>query len=301
MSGKSASFWDTPAKDIPRRVVMSRRPLSEGACNRRWVARTALTLPGDKMLCVKAGIEAKIFNKRTLHVFVERDAAAQRRIARQINRLDCTWAPRFHRDDLTNLPLRAALDNRPLDFAYLDLCAALNSQVARWIYLELAPSLAPGATVAFTLSRNWRTSKFMKWATQAFRTNLRHVWQSALSYIYAANYAGMVGDMSDYYDDGNTWCDGGYMLPSRDRDGWNRLLRPEYHDASVDILAALFLLFPRHEFDVEACVEYRRSANHGHWMTTFVLTNFVRLEDAWLSPHTLRAIGNHMVPKLGPL
>ena len=296
------SFWDTPTKDIPRQVVMTRRPI---ATKRPRAARTALTLPGDKMLCVKAGVDAKVFNGQTLHIFVERDPAAQTRIAREINHLDCEWQPRFWRDQIDKLPLRMLLDNESLDFAYLDFCAALNGNVARWIYTELSPALSEGATVAVTLSRNWRSGKYMKWWDTAIKRRgsaAKAIYQAAEQQIYSAECTGMVGDLGEYFDDSSVTASTGYMLPARGTSHWNQLLRPEYHDASVKILSAFTVLLPYHDFELEACVEYRRNpeANTGHWMTTFVLTNFRRRETARVPHSLLKQVGAHVSPTMRP-
>lgn len=290
------SFWDTPAKDVPRQIVMQ---------SRRKVAKTALTLPGDKMLCVKAGFVAGVFNHHTQHIFVERDEKLHTRIAREMGKLDCEWEPRFWRDELCKMPLRSLLDNVPLDFAYLDLCAALNGRIARWIFTELSQSLADNATVAVTLSRNYRASKFMRWwANYLKKSRLAHnFWLATEKKIFNSDCAGIVGDLGDYYDDSVMTAADGYMLPARGKSKWNRLLQPEYHNPSVDALSAFALLLPYYDFKLKACVEYRRNPqqNTGHWMTTYVLSDLTKLEKPVVPRGLIKALGQNLSPQLNPL
>jgi len=294
------SFWDTPTKDIPRHVVMVKRPVNT---KRPRAAATSLTLPGDKIMCVLRGHESGLFNQHTQHVFVERDPATQARIVRLAKqKLNCEWDPILWRTEITNCPLRAVLSNRPLEFAYLDFCAALNSQVARWIYTELAPALANGATLAVTLSRNWRASKYMKWWDKAIKS--RHSvagdeYRDIEDRIQSAPCSGVVGDIFDFYDDVNTSHSESYSTtPGSSK--WSRLLRPEYHPASVKVISAFTVLLAYFNFELEACIEYQRSKQSSTHMTTFVLTNLQRRPVPRMSTVFLRELGQHMRPTMLP-
>lgn len=286
------SFWDTPTKDIPRNIVMQKR--------RRPVAN-ALSFPGDELLCTKRGHETGLYGPHTKHIFVERDSATQKRIARGCHKLNCEWDPLFWRDEVWKLPLRAALENEPLEFAYLDFCAALNSRVARWIYCEFGPSLAEGARVAVTLSRNWRASKYMAWWNKEIarkNSSGRDEYRFVEDGIYSAECAGQVGDRTTYFDDSCWQSDDSFSLPQQGKSKWNQLLCPGYHDASVKVMSAFTTLLPFHDFKIESCVEYRRDITVGTYMTTFVLSDFRKRQEARLSRRLLSDLGEHVTPRL---
>lgn len=296
------SIWDTPAKDVPRQIVMQ---------SRRQKAKTALTLPGDKMLCVKAGVEAGVFNQHTQHIFVERNTSTQTSIAREMRRLHCEWEPKFWRDELYKMPLRSLLENAPLDFAYLDLCAAINGRVARWVFTELSQAIGEGATIAVTLSRNYRRSKYMTWWNKLlFGPKCKREAREAMKYwwtverqIRSAECAGMVGDLADYFDDSVITAADGYMLPARGKSKWNRCLQPEYHAASVTALAGLTLLIPQWDYKLKACIEYRRNpeAKTGHWMTTYVLSDFTPAAQSKISENLIQELGGAVEPAMNPI
>lgn len=294
------SFFDTPTKDIPRRYVMRKRPISTA---RVKAAKTAFLLTGPEMLCFKEGFRSGLLNPHTLVGICERDVAAQRKIAASLNRIPFEWVPRLWRDEIHNMPLRAMFDNRPLEFSYLDLCSPLNPRIGRWIYTEFAPALAEGATVGITLQRSWRRSSYMKWWHNAVAkrgSDAYKVYVQADAMIRNAECTGVVGDLSTFYDDSLSSAMDSFTLPRPTPSRWNQLLRPEYHNASVESLAAFMVLMPYHRFRLDACIEYQRDPSVKTWMTTYVLTEITRTDESFISSALLKQLGENVSPTLRP-
>lgn len=252
------------------------------------------------MLCTQVGIASGLFNQHTQHGFAEHDANVQHKIARKMQKLGCEWEPRFWRGELHDLALRAMFDNKPLEFAYLDLCSCMTSRIARWGCTELGPALAEGATVAVTLQRSWRHNLYMNWwchvnkkrGTDAFR-----IYQLADEMIRTSPCTGVVGDLLSFYDDSRSSADDSLSLSIRDRGKTARMLRPEYHTASVDALSSFMILFPMHTFKLDACIEYKRGTGTAA-MSTFVLTDFRRVDKPTMSKHMLKQLGDNVSPQL---
>ncbi len=292
------SLWNTRTKDIPRNIVMRKRPV---ATVRPRPVRNALTMPGDELLCTHTGYTNGLFNHATQHNFAERTEAIQRKIISKMRKLECDTAPQLYRGELHQMPLRSLLENNALEFAYLDLCSALNPRVSRWIYTELAPSLAEGATVAVTLQRNWRRSPYMKWWCNSVKRRYSEparLFQLADDMIRESQCTGVVGDLLTFYDDSLSSAAESFTLPAREPTKWTRLLCPEYHDASVDALSALMVLFPRHTFRLDSCIEYRRVPVASASMTTLVLTDFRRVAESQVATSLLRQLGDNVTPKM---
>lgn len=290
--------WDTPTKEIPRQFVMNCPSTLPG----QRAARTALTLPGWQMLCVQAGLTSGIFNQHTLHVFVERDPASQKHLIRRANTLACEWSPRFWRDDIHKLPLRSLLDNEPLDFAYLDFCAALNAQTARWVAAELSEAIENGATLAVTLSRNWRNGLYMKWwhdqvkhggpARAEFNRVRRSLRTAAGGALRLERYRELSDEPLFIDTHGAPWA-GEVQIP---RD-W--VFDTEWSEACVKVISAFTALLPYHTYDFHGAISYFKNPEKGgHAMTTFVLTNLQRQSRSRFPQKFLQSIGDNVDPPM---
>lgn len=294
-------FWDTPTKDVPRTYVMRKRKIATG---RPRAVRTAVTMPGCDMLCSFAGVASGLFTPTTRHLFVEHSPCVQRRIVRKMRKLDTNAEPILWRGGIHNMPLRSLLQNDPLEFAFIDLCSAINPHIARWFFAELSYAICDGSTLAFTIQRNWRRNQLMNWWTSLVdgkkNPEVKRLWNSAEGLISTAECAGVVGNNLDFFDDSQYQsADTFALVPGHS--SWGRFLRPEYHNASVDALSLLMLTMPRLSFTLEACIEYQRSPAVKTMMTTFVLTDVCNTGESRVSSSLLKQLGEHVLPTMNPI
>lgn len=120
------------------------------------VARTALFLPAGGLNCVREALRQGCIDEKTRCIFVERDAGVRRRLRRAAARLNWRFPPQIISGQLEDLELAAYLDDRPLEYAFLDICSPLDRRMFAWLLTELSPVLGDQFAVSVTASRSFR-------------------------------------------------------------------------------------------------------------------------------------------------
>lgn len=251
------------------------------------------------MLCLREGYRSGLYGKDTYHILAERDPLVQHSISRRLHTLGSAWEPCFHRDELHKLNLRQALLGSTLDWAYLDLCAALNTRTAWWIRRELGPNLSRGAALAITLSRNWRTSKLMAVATDMLRETLAGKMLIGQMHddVRHAETVGNTACLNAFTDgrqegryhkgDGSVWC----------YDRQASQLSPVFHESSLEALATVRLLLPDYSFRVDTLIEYQRNPDQpSHNMTAIRLVDIQPQRPSLAVQHLAWELENIMEP-----
>lgn len=278
--------WDTETKGIARSVALQPTPLAfrnTRGTARYKSARTALSLPGNRLLCIREGFKTGLYTPNTYHVVVERDPVVQKEISRKLHLLGSQWEPYFHCGELHQLNVPQALLGHSLDWAYLDLCATINSRLGWWFKNALVPSLSPGAGLAVTVVRCWRASKCMAAAVDLIRnTEAGKTLLSKMdSQVRQATLVGNTAYRHLFIEDENRWSrytgrDGSWWHYGRKPSKFSARLSPIFHDSSLEAMAVLQLLMPHHSFRVDGCVEYQRDPERiCHHMTTIRLVDIV--------------------------
>jgi len=123
-------------------------------------AKVALGLPGINIQCVKAGLAAGTFNRRTRYLAAESDADTMQNIQRKMARLSFYTQPWYHLGALETLCLSTLLGPARLNYAFLDFCSPMNAVRAHWLREQFAPQLEAGSQFAITINRAPRNARF---------------------------------------------------------------------------------------------------------------------------------------------
>jgi hypothetical protein len=276
-----SSFWNTLQKDVPRKIVMQKRQIGE---RRSRVVKTAFLLPAAEALCAKVGYANGLLGPNTDLIVAERDKKIATKAKRSLEAICEHWTPRFWTGPVHKLALTHHLHGTPLDFAYLDFCAPMNPDTAEWVHHEVAECIAEGGTIGLTLSRHPRHNNYMKWWNNSHRrrySSAHQVWTWAEDMIREAAIAGLLGDVSTFYDDSYDTTIAGHTLNTEHNHRLNHMLLPEYAESMVDALSSFMILFPYHTFELHAAIGYRNhpERKNSASMVTFVMTNFRRQSD----------------------
>ena len=126
--------------------------------DKKTPAKTYLCLPGSGCKCVREALKQGTIDADTFVIAVERDPETADLIETQLNSLVKDY--HLHRDVVNTLDLKEVLQDRRIDFAFLDLCGSLDMKLAHWMY-GLKDVFTTNAVVAYTYSILGRNNKFI--------------------------------------------------------------------------------------------------------------------------------------------
>lgn len=263
-------------------------------------ARYALTMPAGKMLCTKAGIASGLFNYHTRHYFIEANPLVQRQLILEHESIGMEWYAKLWPDYAHNLDIATEFGDINFDFVYLDFCTQIRGYEARWLHRVLTKHLAENATLAITMNRCWRREPFMKWWCHDVVTcdaEVKTLLRKAEQMIYKSDCVGKVGDVTSYLDDSRVTYESDYIVPGRPKEGWNKTLIPTYQQITVNHVALMLLLFSQFDFQLSACIEYRRVPRRpSASMLTLVMKNMQHRKRPRCSKALLQELYSHFRP-----
>jgi len=129
-------------------------------------AKVYLGLPGSGCKCVREALKQGTIDADTFVIAVERDPETADLIETQLNGLVKDY--HLHRDTITTLNIDTVLQDRKVDFAFLDFCGSLYNELAQWL-VDQRHIFTDDAQVAFTFSICPRASSFMNKAKAIFK------------------------------------------------------------------------------------------------------------------------------------
>jgi len=147
--------WDRKYKNEIRSLALPKVPCTSSIWLPGHMSRDEDGLHGG--MCVREALDRGLIDPNGHHVFVERDKDTASTIAEHLLSLPI-WkhTPHLHIGGIHDLILE-----RPIDYAFFDLTAALDWKVAEWLQEHLQHHLATSACLSFTLAYGWRNNKFM--------------------------------------------------------------------------------------------------------------------------------------------
>jgi len=148
MATMTRTHWQTRVK----------RQIRSQQLNLPGKVHSVLMLPGPECLDIKQLLNAELIDHDSAGIAVEHFPALSRRIKWRLGRWKLkNW--RVFEGELEDLALGP---QRPLDFAYIDLCASPTLRLCNWMRHQLSHSLHVGSQLSVTLLRQSRGNRFMQ-------------------------------------------------------------------------------------------------------------------------------------------
>jgi hypothetical protein len=245
------------------------------------------------MADVRESLQLGVTTPRSLHIMVEQERHAMRKIRSRCKRLLKKFY--LHEDVLEALDLKKVLGGRTLEYAWLDFCTAIRESEALWIEDEMSPCLANDAVAAFTVCRTHRSTRFVERMQMAFAVAGNQFLAKAHAMLTDAEAVNAHPFPPEEYDPAykeyTAVCGRG---PS------GECFSRKFHDSSIQALAMLLAALQKWDFRLETCFEYPSenasvSGGGGGHMTLFVCSEFKKRarnrRDPRFNELYLRAVG----------